>query len=665
MVDPNGNVIITWATPADPANEFQSYDIFYSTNPGGPYAPIFSQTTYTVDNFNSTGFGLNANASQYYFYVKVKNTSNVSMPAIDTVKTISLTMLSPANSSVAYFQWDDFHYPLPAGESAVYKIWREYPTNTWIQVGTVPVHNIPGSYYYHDTISVCQDSIFYRVELDDPILACTSVSNIKGNYFRDLNPPSTAMLDSVSVDVNGNVVMGIHPSSSPDAKCYRIYKWVTALTTYTLVGTVCTTPANSPTIFTYTNSSANSSPEEFTVAAIDSCGNPGVIALNKQATIYLRGNYLVCNKTASLNWTGYENMTGGVDHYEILCSTNSGVTYTHVANTSALVYNHTNLAQGVTYWYRIRAHSILQNNAGRDSITSTSNIYTVNPSTSSIPAFVYLSDVTVNNPAEIVDVKWFIDTSVRAGSFSIYRSDNFNGTYSNVGSAASVAAQSSYTFSDNSANAASKKYFYYVSVMDTCNNPIMKTDTSNTIFLTASASGNFHANLSWNDYSTWLGGVTGYNIYRSLDGVFAGGPVATVPIGTNSYTDDLSNYTTYQGKFTYYVEAVEGPGNTYGLSEKSESNYADIYLDALMFVPNAFVPKGHNKIFLPVGDYVEKSEYKLTIYNRWGDKIFQTTDETQGWDGGQVTEGLYGYVIEFKNAMGEYRQQQGTVTLIR
>src|SRR5437660_8129480 len=110
-------------------------------------------------------------------------------------------------------------------------------------------------------------------------------------------------------------------------------------------------------------------------------------------------------------------------------------------------------------------------------------------------------------------------------------------------------------------------------VLDTCLNPIMHTDSSHTILLQAAATGNFKATLTWNDYGKWLGNVSGFNIYRSLDGVFSGGPIATVPAGTFSYEDDLSNYTTYNGKFTYYVEAIEGAGDQYGFTEKSESNY--------------------------------------------------------------------------------------------
>jgi len=662
MVIPNGNVIITWTTPSDPANEFKSYEIFYSTNLAGPYTPIFSEPSYTVSSYSTVG--VNANAQPYYFFVQVKNTSNVPSPAIDTVETIFLT-ISPVNSSIVTLQWNDFQTPLPAGESSFYKVFKEYPINSWTQIGTVPVHNTTARYSFSDTISVCHDSINYRVELVDPVLSCTSMSNIKGNWFQDKNPPSAPMLDSVSVDISGVVVtvkMGIHPSNSSDVKYYVIYKWYG--TSWKAIDTIWTNNIT-PTAYTYTNSTSDTNSEEFSVAALDSCGNISVIALNYQKTIYVQATFDVCSKTASLRWNPYKHMTDSVNHYEVLYSTVSKTgPFIHLADTSATVYLHKNLVQGINYWYRIRAHSNLKNLAQKDSITSSSNVFPLPTPAANQPAYVYLSDVTVLNPAEKIEVKWYVDKNVRVGGFDIYRSDTYSGPFSTAGFA-NYTAQSNYSFTDNSADANTKKYYYYVRVLDTCMSPIIKTDTSNSIFLKAVSSGNFKATLRWNDYAKWLGNVSGYNIYRSLDGVFSGGLIATVPVGTNTYVDDLSNYTTYNGKFTYYVQATEGNGNPYGLTEASESNYADVYIEAEVYVPNAFVPKGHNKVFLPIGDYIDKTEYKLSIFDRWGAKIYETTDENQGWDGGSFVEGLYAYQIEYKTSIGEYRRQTGTVMLVR
>lgn len=657
----NGNVTLHWTVPADPTNEFQSYEVYYSPNGNaGTFNLAQSITSYTNNAYTVTG--INANTAPYYFYVQVVNTSNQHLAVIDTVRTIYLVLNSPINASIAALQWSDFHTPLPSGLAPYYEVYREYPINNWTKIGSVSTTTTGALYYFNDTINVCSDSINYRVEIFDPVLSCTSVSNIRGTWFKDHNAPTPPNLDSVSVDLNGNVILGIHPSYSSDVTCYVPYQNLGP--TFNPLDTSCV--GNVPVVYTYTNSSAGTVSEEFSLAAIDSCGNISVIALNGQRTIYLFATYDICSKTATLNWNAYKNMKGGVDHYEVLYSnTASAGPYTHLTDVTTLTYQHQNLSPGTSYYYRIRAHSVLKNNAGRDSITSSSNIFTINTASVSTPGFVYLSDVTVDNPSEITTVKWIIDSTVKVGSFRVYRADSYNGPYSYLLSTAYVNGQWKYSVNDNNADASKQKYSYYVKVLDTCGNFILKSDSSFTIMLTAAANGKFGAVLNWSDYGYWPTGVSGYNIYRSMDGSFSGGPIATVPAGTNTYVDDLSNYTTHEGKFSYYVEAIEAAGNPHGLAELSQSNQVDVYLDAMMFVPNAFIPKGNNKIFLPVGDYIEKTEYKLTIFDRWGDKIYQTTDENQGWDGGKYPEGLYGYLIEYVNAMGEHRQQQGTVTLVR
>lgn len=53
-----------------------------------------------------------------------------------------------------------------------------------------------------------------------------------------------------------------------------------------------------------------------------------------------------------------------------------------------------------------------------------------------------------------------------------------------------------------------------------------------------------------------------------------------------------------------------------------------------IYFPNAFTPNndGHNDLFKPIvsGNPVK---YHFSIYNRWGQRVFDTTDPNKGWDG--------------------------------
>lgn len=96
--------------------------------------------------------------------------------------------------------------------------------------------------------------------------------------------------------------------------------------------------------------------------------------------------------------------------------------------------------------------------------------------------------------------------------------------------------------------------------------------------------------------------------------------------------------------------------------------------------PNAFIPnpeistggfyeKGSttNDIFFPKIQGVEN--YELTIYNRWGEKIFQTTDPNQGWDGYYreqlCQQDSYVWKVKAVFSNGEIVNKVGTVTLLQ
>jgi len=89
----------------------------------------------------------------------------------------------------------------------------------------------------------------------------------------------------------------------------------------------------------------------------------------------------------------------------------------------------------------------------------------------------------------------------------------------------------------------------------------------------------------------------------------------------------------------------------------------------LLFVPTAFTPNrnGLNELFLP--SITGAREYRLDIYNRWGEKVFSCSDPLIGWDGtylgAECPAGCYAYTIHYKGKK-TYRQiNSGLLHLIR
>lgn len=90
----------------------------------------------------------------------------------------------------------------------------------------------------------------------------------------------------------------------------------------------------------------------------------------------------------------------------------------------------------------------------------------------------------------------------------------------------------------------------------------------------------------------------------------------------------------------------------------------------LLEMPNVFTPNGdgHNELFYP--RKVERiPEATLYIFNRWGQKLFETSDLSQGWDGkynGQdCVEGTYSWAISYLDIKGNGYNAKGFFKLIR
>lgn len=94
-----------------------------------------------------------------------------------------------------------------------------------------------------------------------------------------------------------------------------------------------------------------------------------------------------------------------------------------------------------------------------------------------------------------------------------------------------------------------------------------------------------------------------------------------------------------------------------------------------IYVPNAFTPNGDgvNDVFQPKGFGITK--YELHIYDRWGGKVFSTTEFEKGWDGtmqskndvkyGILEEGSYSWIINATSVFGKSHELTGHVILMK
>lgn len=135
----------------------------------------------------------------------------------------------------------------------------------------------------------------------------------------------------------------------------------------------------------------------------------------------------------------------------------------------------------------------------------------------------------------------------------------------------------------------------------------------------------------------------------------------TVPAQTTSTISNLA-----EGLYSVAISGADVcPVTITGKAEKDISCIG-------VFFPSGFTPNGDGKNdgFGPLGSLSSLSDYKFSIYNRWGERIFFSTNPTQKWDGsvkGLQTDGnVFVWQAEYK-LPGQTQKvfTKGTVVLIR
>ena len=141
---------------------------------------------------------------------------------------------------------------------------------------------------------------------------------------------------------------------------------------------------------------------------------------------------------------------------------------------------------------------------------------------------------------------------------------------------------------------------------------------------------------------------------------------ASIPGATYLWQDGSTNSTylvTKPGK--YWVQAYFVEYNI------TTSDTIEIIDCEPIFIPNSFTPNGDNlNDIFKVESLKEINDFKLIIYNRWGEQLFESTNINKGWDGTfknkTVPLGVYVYMLTgIIKDTGEQIKKTGSVTVVR
>ena len=661
-VDTNGHVTITWTPVADTLNMWITNYIYRATNETGPYTLIDSISDPTqLSYFDATANG----HSNAYFY-KISTYSGcddfwslANFPMGDYIRTSKLNVSNSGNG-YANLTWNSTHTPLIPSNLLTYDIFKKVGNQPW---GTTPIGSVPAQapeMSYSDPVTICADTIHYRVRVND-VTGCSSYSSIDEDFFTDILPPSIPPMDSVSIDpVSGNAILAWFQDTTPDTEWYYILhfeggNWIKRDSVFGITNTF------------YTSSySALGGSETFRIYAADSCKNPSAWSMEMH-TEFLSAELDACNSLIRVHWNRYINWPGAVN-YAVYRSDNAGSFSLLTVSPDTLIEDYS-IVQGHTYCYFVVAVDA----ASPTARTSTSNRVCVLAEIPLAPLFNYITTATVTGPGQVL-VRAYADPAADVREYKVMRADAYAGPYMQVGTIP-FTGTTMINFTDQSANTSEQSYYYRMIVTDTCGIDIDTSEVGRTILLTGSRNENFTNTVSWNEYQVWLGGVSYYSLFRSIDGVPDPAPlVANIAPGSTDFIDNYAEIAlTTDGKFCYYVQAYEGAGNVYGFRDTSTSNETCVIASPIVFIPNAFIPgaarSDMNSEFNPFKLFVDVQTYSMRIFNRFGEEIYVTSATQKGWDGtfdGKPVEGgVYVYLIKMVANDQTKIERRGTVTLIR
>jgi gliding motility-associated-like protein len=499
--------------------------------------------------------------------------------------------------------------------------------------------------------------------------------------------PIIPIITDVSVDASGKSIISWIPS--PGADMYIIY--LQGMQGDVTIDTVWGELSDS---YIYDASLANQHYETFSIRALDSCAN------TKNTTpyhnsIYLEADLDACTHNLTLNWNEYINWDANVSYYSLVVEETDLSNFTTVMDTNLQdITNYVIFNLKDKFSYRI----YIVANDGDTVFSAMSNQLVLVPNLPKKPDFNYIEYASINHDNGFVEINCLVDNTAIIDHYDVMRSLREDNNFIKIGEV-SFLGTTTIHYTDEKAKTSENFYQYHIYPVDTCgirlssppiNMAEYLNDTSfaqtilleTVINLDYSDQGlypdEYTNTLDFNDYDKWLGDVSEYRLYRSINRQ----PFNLLPIYTwdrvndpnapLQFIDVVTEYGDGNGRFCYYIEAIEGNTTPYGpVLEGSFSNVSCVSQTPIIFIPSVFTPNGdeHNEVFHPVTYYVSEKGYSFTIYSRSGEEIFTTSNPLKGWDGtfnGNIAQdGNYVYHLQYINGVGDLTEKTDMITLVR
>ena len=645
-IQPNDNVVLTWDIPPGAQSDYL-YRIYRDT--GNGFVQLVDNLSFTTTTFTDNSVDPTDASIKY----RMQTYNSGSSAFGNTISTLFLSLL-PSGSSIAQLSWNSPYDTQPT--VGQYIVHRNVESTGFVEVATVPV----STNTYSDTLfGLCdltdinlQFVVDYKVSYQRP--ECEMFSQQETGEFRDVLGPGLVDVETVTINpLTGIPEIYWYPITGvPDLKNYTIRAYVGGQETS--VGVV---PAFQQTFFVYNDADLNSA-TTFQMIAKDSCDvESGFV--DEYTTMWAYSDYEDCSQNIELAWTPYFGWEEGVAEQNIYVNENNGG-FQLVATVSPdeLMYN---LAIEPNSEYCIYIEAV-SNGSQRPSTTNATCVETNYPE---VIDFNYLNRVTTVSEDRI-QIDLLQDLQGIGTTYELMRAEG-DDDFQSIG-VYSATNDPVFTVFDTDVNTSNTVYKYKWKAFDGCGEELAESNTGKNMVLDViTTSENLINSLNWTNYSTWDGGVSEYQVFRKLGSETNYSLLTTLGPGTFSYEEDIESFLLEEGEFCYKIVAIEG-ANQYSSETTSESNETCVTQEPLIWIPNTIVLNGFNKVFKPVAGFIDFQSFEMEIYNKWGQKIFSSSDISDGWDGTHngnvVREDYYRYIIVFRDGSGKSYLEQGVVYVL-
>jgi len=353
-----------------------------------------------------------------------------------------------------------------------------------------------------------------------------------------------------------------------------------------------------------------------------------------------------------LSWTAYQGWINVAD-YAIFRKDENEV-FVKIATVSGTITSYTD--EGLcdqTYEYYVSAN--------HPSFSYTSKSYRVSqrPRYTKNESFSAVSNVSVSGESEIA-IAW---SKSQFSEFLNYKVAKYQDDKNTLIDEFTVTDT---FFKDNNVATSEHSYIYTVVEADRCGLFSNEGREGKSILLKGEYLDG--SNLNWSAYENWENGVKEYNVEINEAGTFIN--VNTTPSDSRSFFEK-KYYKEISGKNCYRV---------YGISYKGDTSYSNtVCLNGkpIVVLPTGFTPNGDglNDEFKPIAQFIQEGEllnlnsFVFSIFSRWGEKIYETTNPAEGWDGSYLRspcqQGAYIYQLTATGVNGTKIYKNGSVALLR